>query len=63
MVEKKIVNASLCFQVIVINDDAAFHAAATCAEPHNVERLAEEDEYDEAEEEKEEQEEEDVSAV
>jgi hypothetical protein len=63
MIEKKIINAWLCIQVIVINDDAALHAAATCAEPYNVEWLAEEDEYEEEEEEKAEQEEEDVSAV
>ena len=55
MIEKKIVNALLCIQVIVINDDAAFHAAATCAGPYSVEWLAEEEE--------EEEEEEDVSAV
>ena len=63
MLEKKIINALLCIQAIVINDDAAFHAAATGAGPYNVEWLAEEDEYEEEEEEKEEQEEEDVSAV
>ena len=63
MIEKKIINALLCIQVIVINDDAAFHAAATCAGPCNVEWLAEEDEYAEEEEEKEEQVEEDVSVV
>ena len=44
MIEKKLVNALLCIQVIVINDDAAFHAASTCAGPYNVEWLAEEDE-------------------
>ena len=63
MIEKKIINALLCIQVIVMNDDAAFHAAATCAGPYNVEWLAEEDEYEEEEEEKEEQAEEDVSVV
>ena len=35
MIEKVIVNALMCIQVIVINDDAAFHATATCAGPHN----------------------------
>ena len=64
MIEKKIVNALLCTQVIVINDDAAFHAAATCAGPHSVEWLAEEDEEEEEErEEEEEAEEEEVSVV
>ena len=64
MIEKKIINALLCIQVIVINDDAAFHAAATCAGPYSVEWLAEEDESDEEEEEEEDEEEkEGVSAV
>ena len=52
MIEKKIANALLCIQVIVINDDAAFHAAATCAGPVSGEGEAEEDE-EEAEEEEE----------
>ena len=44
VIEKKMVNSLLCIQVIVIHDDAAFHAAATCAGPYSVEWLAEEDE-------------------
>ena len=49
MIEKTIVNALLCIQVIVINDDAAFHAAATCAGPYSGEWLTEEDEDEEEE--------------
>ena len=60
MIEKVIVNALLCIQVIVINDDAAFHAAATCAGPYSGEGEAEEEED---EEEEEEEEEEDVCVV
>ena len=54
MIEKKMVNSVLCIQVIVIHDDAAFHAAATCAGPYSVEWLAEEDEDEEEAEEEEE---------
>jgi len=57
------VNSLLCIQVIVVHDDAAFHAAATCAGPYSVEWLAEEDDEEEEDGEEEEEAVEDVLVV